>query len=458
MQDTYAYSGTGPIEPFWQRNRVNRFFLLPLDKTVLRRIAGLSAAFVASFALLLFGGFGVLLLVIALLAILVTGARYGFKIIERSSKGFLRPSDYPLTNDDLVSEYLPYKYAAMNLVLGVLVTLLQVITGGSEFIAILAWLVFFVAISPAATMRLVITGTLRGALNPSEMISLIERIGKPYAALVAFIFVAELCRSYGLAALAVGGGLSPAGLKAGFGVGTAIQLLLLSFAFWYFTYMICGLVGYAMYQFADALDISVMGPGEQAMRSVANARTIDVKARTRDALIGQLVSAGDIKEAIDLLSHDLSERPNDLSLHARLHRLLVAENSTPRIEHHTDSYLKLLVKSENWREAIELVEDARTRRADWAPRDVDLVAPLAQAAMRLSKPQLAGQLIKGFDKKHTAHADVPKVYLIGAQLMAEWGGKPDEARRILEHLLKRYPSDSIAVEAGRYLQVLQQAA
>ena len=458
MQDTYGYASTGSIEPFWQRNRVNRFFLLPLDKTVLSRIGALSAAFVASFALLLFGGFGVFLLLIALLAILVTGVRYGFKIIERSSKGFLRPSDYPLTNDDLVSEYLPYKYAAMNLVLAVLITLLQLISGGNEFIGILAWLVFFVAISPAATMRLVITGTLRGALNPSEMISLMQRIGKPYAALVAFIFVAELCRSYGLTALAAGGGLSPASLKAGFGVGTILQLLLLSLAFWYFTYMICGLVGYAMYQFADALDIAVMGPGEQAMRSVANARTIDVKARTRDALIGQLVSAGDIKEAIDLLSHDLSERPNDLSLHARLHRLLLAENSTPRIEHHTDSYLKLLVKSENWREAIELVEDAKTRRADWMPRDVDLIAPLAQAAVRLGKPQLAGQLIKGFDKKYAVHADIPKVYLIGAQLMAEWGGKPDEARRILEHLLKRYPSDSIAAEAGRYLQVLQRAA
>ena len=216
--------------------------------------------------------------------------------------------------------------------------------------------------------------------------------------------------------------------------------------------------GYAMYQFADALEISVMGPGEQAMRSVANARTIDVKARTRDALIGQMVSAGEIKEAIDLLSHDLGERPNDLSLHARLHRLLVAENSTPRIEHHTDSYLKLLVKSENWREAIELVEDARARRADWTPRDVDQIAPLAQAAMRLGKPQLGGELIKGFDKKHATHADIPKVYLIGAQLMAEWGGKPDEARRILQHLLKRYPADAIAAEAGRYLLVLNRAA
>ncbi len=224
MSDAYAYASNGPIEPFWHRDRINRFFLLPLDKTVLTRIGGLSAAFVASFALLLFGGFGVLLLVFALLAVLVSGVRYGFKIIERSSKGFLRPSDYPLTDDDLVSEYLPYKYAAMNLVFGVLATLLQVLSGGNEFVAVVTWLFFFVAIIPAATMRLVITGSLRGALNPTEMLSLIQRIGKPYAALAAFIFVAELCRSYGLAALAVGGGLSAASLKTGFGFGTIVQL------------------------------------------------------------------------------------------------------------------------------------------------------------------------------------------------------------------------------------------
>ena len=89
-------------------------------------------------------------------------------------------------------------------------------------------------------------------------------------------------------------------MRTGFGVGTILQLFLLSAAFWYFTYMICGLVGYAMYQYADALDISVMGPGEQAMRSVANA-ALDVKARTRDALIGQWVAAGDVGR-IDLLS------------------------------------------------------------------------------------------------------------------------------------------------------------
>ena len=462
MSDVYAYADRGPIEPFWQR--IHRFFLLPLDKAVLTRIAGLSAGFVASFALLFLGGLGVFLLLLAMLAILVIGARYGFKLIERSSKGFLRPSDYPLTDDDLVSQYLPYKYVAVNLIFGFVTVVLVAISGGSEFVRIVTWLLFFVVISPAVTMRLVITGSLRGALNPTEIMALVRSIGKPYAALVGFVFVADLSRTYGVAALAVAGGIGAAGatllmgIKAGLGVSGVLLLFLLSAAFWYFTYMICAMIGYAMYQYAEALDISVMGPGENAMRSVANARTIDVKARTRDALIGQLVSAGDIKEAIELLSHDLTDRPGDLSLHARLHRLLIAENSGPRIENHTDTYLALLVKSENWREAIELVEDALARRADWAPRDIDHIAPLAQAAIRNSKPQLAGRLIKGFDKKHAVHADIPKVYLVGAQLMAEWGGKPEEARRILEHLLKRFPTDAVALEAGRYLAALNRPA
>ncbi len=97
MSDAYAYGSNGPIEPFWQRGRVNRFFLLPLDKVVLARIGGLSVAFVASFALLLFGGFGVLLLMLALLAILVTGAAVRVQnhraLIQRVSASVRLPAD-----------------------------------------------------------------------------------------------------------------------------------------------------------------------------------------------------------------------------------------------------------------------------------------------------------------------------------------------------------------------------
>lgn len=456
MSDTYAYAPGGALKPFWQR--IHRFLLLPLDRAVLYRVAGQSAAFVAAFAPLYLGTFGVVLMLLAVSATFVIGAGYGFKIVERSSRGFLLPGEYALSSDDLVSSNVPYKYVAINLLGGALVALFIMLSGGSLFIAIVAQFLVFAGLVPAATMRLVKTGSLRGALNPGEMIALVSRIGKPYAALAGFVFVVDCCRAYGLAALALSGEPATGGvvnsIRAELGLQSMVLLLLLSAGFWYFTYTICAMIGYTMFQYADQLDISIMGPGERAMRSVANARTIDVRARTRDSMIGQLVSAGDVKEAIDLLSHDFRERPHDLSLHARLHRLLIAENNTPRIEHHTDRYLALLVKSENWREALELVEESLARRASWTPSHADHIAPLAHAAVRAGKPHLAGTLIKGFDRKYSVHADIPRVYLIGAQLMAEWGGKPEEARRILEHLLQRFPADAVAPEAGRYLQVL----
>jgi hypothetical protein len=454
MEAIYEYANQQVAEPFWQR--IQKFFLLPLDRAVLLRIGGLSAALVVSLVLLLFGPFGTVLIAAAAFALLVVGARYGFKIIERSSKGYLIPSDYPLTDEDLVGPYLPYKYVAMNTVFGTVAGLFIAILGGHEFLGILIWGFFFVVLMPAATMRLVMTGSLRGALNPTELVNLIQRIGQPYAALCAFVFFADLSRSYGIVFLASAAGVG-AGGAAGMGFLSAMLVFLLSAAFWYFSYVICALIGYAMYQYADRLEISVVGPGEERLMS-STGRHADVKSRTRDALIGQMVSAGEIKEAIDLLHDDLRERPSDLSLHARLHTLLLAENYTPKIEDHTEKYLALLVKSLNWREALDLVEEALARRADWVPRPADAIAPLARAALQKGRPQLAATLIRGFDKKHPNHPDIPQIYFVGAQLMAETAHKPDEARRILKYLLQRHGSDPVAAEAGRYLEVMNKIA
>lgn len=458
MSATYEFAQQGPVQPFWQR--IHRFFLLPLDKAVLLRMLGLSAAVALSCLLIFLGGLGVLLVCVALLAILVVGARYGFKIIERSSKGFLTPSDYPLTDGDLISPYLPYKFVALNVALGIAATLLAALFGGGDFVRIIIWGLFFVVLLPATTMRLVITGSFRGSLSPAEVVQVIKRIGPPYAALCAFIFFADLSRTYGMAALGIAGGVSAGaagagagGLAAAIGAGTLMLIFMLSLGFWYFTYMICALIGYAMYQFADRLDISVVGPGEGRLMS-STGRHADVKVRTRDALLGQMVTAGEIREAIQLLSDDLRERPQDLSLHARLHKLLLSEGSNPRIEDHTEKYLALLVRSQNWREALELVEEALARRESWTPRPVESIAPLARAALQKGNPALAATLIKGFDKKHPNHPDTAQIYVIGAQIMAESANRPDEARRILKFTLKRYASDPIAAEASRYLEVL----
>src|SRR5512139_3411093 len=156
---TDAFSPAAVVEPFWQR--IHKFFTLPLDRAVLKRIAGLAVAGVIAFALFFLGALGALAGMAGVLAVLVIGARYGFKIIERSSRGFLQPDDYPLSDDDLVSPYLPYKFVAMNLVFGLVLGLAAVITPGSEFFTLAVWLTLFVLVMPAATMRLVIPGSLR---------------------------------------------------------------------------------------------------------------------------------------------------------------------------------------------------------------------------------------------------------------------------------------------------------
>lgn len=458
MSASYEFSDKGPIQPFWQR--IHRFFLLPLDRAVLLRMAALSAALALS-VLLIFAGFpGFLLLLAAAAAILVIGTRYGFKIIERSSKGYLAPSDYPLTDEDLVSRYLPYKYVAICGVYGVVAVVLLMLLGGGQVTAVLLQGLFFVVLLPATAIRLVVTGSLRAALNPAEVFKVITRIGKPYIALCVFLFFAELCRTYGMLVIGAAGGFGAGavangvgGLEAAIGAGTIMLIFAMSVGFWYFTYMICALIGYTMYQYAEQLEIAVMDSGNRRLKSLSG-RHGDVKARRRDNLIGQLVSGGEIKEAIALLNDDLRERPQDLSLHARLHKLLLAEGDALRIEDHSQKHLNLLVKTQNWSEALELVEEALQRRGDWTPRTVANIAPLARAALQKGKAPLAGTLIRGFDKKNPNHPDIPQVYLVGAQILAEASHQPAESRRVLQYLLKRYGSDPVAAEASRYLEVL----
>jgi hypothetical protein len=227
-------------------------------------------------------------------------------------------------------------------------------------------------------------------------------------------------------------------------------MFVLSFIFSYFFVLMCALIGYTMYQYADVLGVSVVGPGEA--RTIGRISSAEHRRRTRDALIGQMVAAGEIREAIEMLNDDLREKPSDLALHARLHKLLRIEGSTPRIEDHTERYLELLVKTDNMREALPLVEAAFERRPDYEPRDVALVAPLARAALAAGKPKLAAVLIRGFDKRHKMHPDIPNVYLIGAQLLLESDAPPMQAKQMLQYLVARYPEHPAAVEAARLIQ------
>lgn len=421
-----------PIKPFWQR--MPHLFRFPAYSDPLLRNLAATAAIAAAVWTEAW-----LLVLIAALVSTVIIARYGFLVIERTSQGYLKPSDYPKTFEQ-GSPYRPYKLFAIYLVAGVAIGLLGVLTK-SSFLVFLAELAVSLLI-PAAVMQLTMTDSFTQSVNPVKLLDIAVRIGGAYLVLCVFLFLLQLGS---LQAFVLVAPLFADRIWALVGVFVFVGI--------YFFLIMSALTGYVMYQYADALGLSVVGPGE----AVGTLRRGDHAKRVRDAMIGQMVAAGEIKEAIDLINDELRDRPNDLSLHARLHKLLLIENSNARVDDHTERYLDLLMKSGNAREALPLVEEAFGRKASYEPRNLEHVATLARTALESGKAQLAAQLVRGFDKKHPSHPEIPAVYLVGAQLLMQSGGT-EQAKALLAHLSAKYPQHPAAIDGQRMLERIDKLA
>lgn len=468
MEQASAWqSPAAPVTPFWQR--MPKFFLFPAHKATLVRIAAAALAYGVAgwvFGRSLFTSplTGALLLAAVTTAASVFIARYGFLVIERTAAGYLYPDQYPPFAEQ-GSPYRPYKMFLVLVVVPIAIGFVSALFSSPLLMVVL--FIAFALLLPASAMVLTMTDSFFEAINPARSIEIARKIGKPYFALCLFLLLvllsAQQAADWVLPRLLesqleghrqkLSTGATPQAVAGAVDGTMGLALFALGFIGNYFFILMCVLLGYAMYQYADRLGIAVVGPGEA--RTIGRVSSAAHRRRVRDALIGQMVAAGEIREAIDMVNEDLRERPNDLALHGRLHKLLLLEGSVPRIEDHAERYIELLVSTDNAREALLLVEAAFARKAEYEPRKLELVAPLARAALAAGKPQLAAQLIRGFDKKHRMHPEIPNVYLIGAQLMLQSGAPAEQTHQMLAHLMAKYPQHPAATEAKRLSERLQ---
>ena len=440
-----------------------KFFLFPAAKPSLWRIAAASIAYAIAgwvFGRSVFTSpvFGSLVLLAVMLGTAVFLSRYGFLVIERTAAGYLRQDQYPEFAEQS-SPHRPYKMFLVMIVVPILIGVISAVFTSPLLMALL--FIAFALLLPASCMVMTMTDSFFDSINPSRCFEVARKIGKPYLALCLFLLLLLISSQQtadlvmprlGAHGKAMNGGADAQALAGAIGRTMGLGFFVLTFIGSYFFILMCALIGYAMYQYADVLGVSVVGPGEA--RTLGRISSAEHQRRTRDALIGQMVAAGEIREAIDMLNNDLKDKPSDLSLHGRLHKLLLIEGATPRIEDHAERYIELLVKTDNTREALPLVEAAFGRRPDYEPRRVELVVPLARAALGAGKAKLAAQLIRGFDKRHRMHADIPHIYLLGAQIMLEGGAPRAQAMQMLEHLMNTYSEHPAAVEGKRLAERL----
>jgi len=86
------------------------------------------------------------------------------------------------------------------------------------------------------------------------------------------------------------------------------------------------------------------------------------------------------------------------------------------------------------------------------------VLPIAKAARAAGDSKTAIAAVRGFDKTFPGHALIPDVFLFSAKLLSEDFKNHDMARKILEHVIAKYPGHYLAQEAKTYLKGMPQPA
>ena len=349
-----------------------RFFRFPAYRAPLARNALISVVLAAAAALP-----WPFLTIAAALAATLYLTWYGFTVIERAAEGFLYPDDYPAALQR-PHPLRPLKMFAILVAAFFCVGVVSALTEGGVLTTLA--LIAVALLLPASVMTLAMTDRLRQAINPLRLLRLARQIGPSYLVLFACLLL-----------LMVGSTQAFELVAPLLGDSAWLLALASSLVGNYFFLIMCALMGYVLYQYSEALDLVVIGPGEARTASAALTRR-EVEQRRRDARLGRLVARGRIAEAIALLDAALADQPGDLALHARLHKLLWFDPASGRIDAHTERYLGLLLADSREQAALALAAEALARNPAWRPRQAEQRALLAQAAQRAGNADLAQRL------------------------------------------------------------------
>lgn len=345
---------TTPIPPFWERLR--EISLYPF-----KGAAWISLVLYTLGSLLgWLPGIGWILDIV----ITVAAYRYAFEILVRTAHGHMDAPEFAAHTDVGVV----WRFILMMLLYFLILLVSGLIAG-----PVLIWVLLLVMalLLPGAIMSLAMDGSLPKALNPATPLAIMSRIGAPYLAAAALLFVIQASASQAQDWLSQ---LLPALLAS---------LLLKAIEFWGL-FATFHLIGYLIWQYQEELGFE---PGQSQLGPPPALRN-----RDSDLLdeAQALVADGQADAALERLREEMRERAVTADAHELYRKLLRSRDDKAALQQHAALYLNLLMLEKNQeRRALALMRESLDMDRNFTTHQPEDGHRLACRARDLGQSQLA---------------------------------------------------------------------
>ncbi|WP_377004491.1 hypothetical protein [Coralloluteibacterium thermophilus] len=398
------------IAPFWTRLR--QIVAYPFRGGALATLLVLTVAQVAAWLPLIGWLVGLLLLAVAY--------KYAFEALRVTAHGRLDPPETVLDlNDGVLLRFL-----AMQLlfIVGIVVAALL----GGIALALLA-LAVIVLVQPGATMALAMDGSLRHAINPATWFALIARVGWPYLALVALLFVFQLSA------------LNAAALFA-LALPRPLAELVAYALFLWGLFATFHLMGYLLYQYHETLGFEPEAAG------------LPDRPRDQDAELleqaGDALREGRPDAALALLRDAVRVRAVSVEAHALYRRLLQQAGEAERdaLLAHARRFIHLLVLERDERRALGIARESLDLDPDFTLLEGSETVDLARRALQLGQAGLALDLLQALRRAAPKDRAIPAAALLEAGLLVDRHARDQEAADVLAYARTRTDDPAVLAE------------
>ncbi len=346
----------GDAVPFW--SRLHDFFAYPFQAGP---IALLGLAIVIS--VVLSPG---LIAALAGIFIVLLQIKYGFNVIAAMSEGEFQAPSLPATITEPGYSVVLKQFAMLAVMF---MTTAAVSVKLSPALGIPLGIFYFLVL-PMSTIVLATQHSLRAALNPAILVTLIYRIGWPYLLVYLYLLMMFSCSvTFGQLAFEY------AGMEA--------AQVITSVSGYYFALVMYSLMGYMVYQYRHRLQYG----------SSIDDFSLAQDASGEDPRIHVLLQQGDYRRAMDLLVSNWKGHDYPPTLIEKYIKIVRHCGAWEHLEKHLVPLLAALLKANKTSMMPRLFRDLLAVQSDFEIRNTALAIKVAQAVRERNDSKLAARLL-----------------------------------------------------------------